>query len=130
MRSAPDKEETKPHVLPFKMFEHSAKDLGAPCTALQEAPVRNRLESAYGELKKVRKEFKKDVKEKERQAARGSAPGSSSRKGQGPAKGKDKDSLVAARAEQPSWSGLRSEVETHAQLWEIDEYAVDDCGEG
>ena len=75
-------ERDEPHLLPFKkkqkLFEQLAKDLGAP-SAMQEAAVRDRLENAYGQLKKVRKDWKKEHKEKERRAARGSTAASSAR---------------------------------------------------
>ena len=66
--------ETEPHLMPFekkqRLFEQLAKDLGAP-TALEEAAVRDRLEKAYGELKQVRKGWKKEKKEQGRETARG-----------------------------------------------------------
>ena len=110
------------HTLPFqkkqRLFEQLAKDLGAP-TAMQEAAVRNRLESAYGELKKVRKEMKKEVKEKERQAARGGAAASGSK-----GASKAKESLVVDWSENEAkmgWSALWSEIETQALLWEAED---------
>ena len=120
MRTAQTQEEAEvePHMLPFKkkqrLFEQLAKDFGAP-TTMQEAAVRNWLESAYGEMKKARKEFKKEAKEKERQAARGSG----SKKG--PSGGKAKDGLGVEHQSSGGHSALWTEVETQALLWEIEE---------
>lgn len=66
-------DKVEPHLLPFnkkqKLFEQLAKDLGAP-SAMQEAAVRSRLENAYGHLKKVRKDLKKEQREKGKEASR------------------------------------------------------------
>ena len=123
LRQAPQaEEEVEPHTLPFqkkqRLFEKLAKDFGAP-TAMQEAAVRNRLESAYGELKKVRKEMKKEAKEKERRAARGSSAAAASKQS-----GKSKDGLMVeeiAEEKTPPWSTLWTEVETQALLWEAED---------
>ena len=123
LRQAPQaEEEVEPHTLPFqkkqRLFEKLAKDFGAP-TAMQEAAVRNRLESAYGELKKVRKEMKKEAKEKERHAARGSSAAAASKQS-----GKSKDGLMVeeiAEEKTPPWSTLWTEVETQALLWEAED---------
>lgn len=47
---------------------------------MQEAEVRSRLENAYGHLKKVRKDWRKEQREKDKQAARSapSTPGKAS----------------------------------------------------
>ena len=111
----------EPHTLPFqkkrRLFEKLAKDFGAP-TAMQEAAVRNRLESAYGELKKVRKEMKKEAKEKERNAAKGSSTAAASKQS-----GKSKDGFLVeeiVKEKAPPWSTLWTEVETQALLWEAE----------
>ena len=117
--------EVEPHTLPFqkkqRLFEQLAKDLGAP-TAMQEAAVRNRLESAYGELKKVRKEMKKEAKDKERQAARGVSVAAGPRTS---SKTKGKAELVVENDNDDKkvtpWSTLWSEVETQALLWEAED---------
>ena len=112
--------EVEPHLLPFKkkqkLFEQLAKDLGAPST-MQEAAVRNRLEDAYGQLKKVRKEWKKEQKEKGRQAARGSTAAGS---GRGAAAPSQRGALEVEPIEAEAWSALWSEVEAQAALWEGD----------
>ena len=113
-------ERDEPHLLPFKkkqkLFEQLAKDLGAP-SAMQEAAVRDRLENAYGQLKKVRKDWKKEHKEKERQAARGSTAASSARGTSAPP---TRGALVVeVEAEEP-WSTFWSEVEAQQNLWEAD----------
>ena len=113
-------QEEEPHLMPFKkkqkLFEQLAKDLGAP-TAMQEAAVRERLESAYGQLKKVRKEWKKESKEKSRQASRAGGASASARGSSVPP---GKDSLMVEPMVPSEWMALWSEVETHALLWETE----------
>ena len=124
-------EEVEPHLLPFnkkqKLFEQLAKDLGAP-SAMQEAEVRNRLENAYGHLKKVRKDLKKEQRDKGREASR-AAPATPSRAAPStPAKAPSKSSAQETHyveefvaEEKVDYGVLWSEIETHALLWEATE---------
>eukprot|EP00435_Cladocopium_sp_Y103_P053936 s805_g17.t1 len=114
LRKQPKKGE--PHEMSFdnkrKLFETLAKEFQAP-TAMEEAQVRAKMETAFEQLKKVRKSYRKEDKEKSRaEAAKGTQRRSR------PAFMVMPEELEKEIDASGGLEALWNELEDHATLWD------------